>query len=161
MKSVITILVILLMSSVAFAQDGSLTGTYKFNTKEGTWGELVFLEQMVQTQEGKSVQGARFTLDLNEHGGYGGYLPDTDAKDHRIGAVFAVKISDSKYMFKGKVDDGICALIFDFSKNETVKIIAGEGGCDAFGPGNDGGAYFNKTFNNRTFKKTSDKAVFK
>jgi len=130
-------------SPMIFTQTESLTGTYKVEA-EAYRGGLTFLEQTLQyTIDGKNAQGpgAKFAIDVGSPSGTGS-----------ISGV-AIKFSNAKYISKihsGDPDD-ICTLVFDFSKNGSVKIE--EGNCSAYHG-------VPVQFAN-TYKKVSDKVSFK
>ena len=132
MRSVIAILIVLLMSSVVFAQSGGLTGKYQTKQckKDGdTCGELTFLETMVKKKDGSTVQGAGFAIHsesvVNAKRGDVRVreLGDTDAPK------FAGKIGENRFVFTEDGDD-MCTMVFDFSKTGTVTIKSKD--CDGY-----------------------------
>ena len=155
MKSAIAAMAVLLMTSAAFAQNGSLTGIYKYTYGKYHKGTLVFVE----TKDGN----AQFTLysdtyivpvedDLGVCFVGESEMQDGEWKDK---PKLATKINDTKYVFKEKHEgqNEASTIIFDFSKNESVTVTSEN--CTLFYCVTEGGDI------DGTYKKTSDKASFK
>ena len=102
MKSIVAILVVLLVSSVAFAQGGSFTGIYKFK-HGGDSGTLKFSE---------TSAGAKFTID------------SSGGQDMCNVEVLATKVDANRFAFTSNDNDDNCTVVFNFSKAGTVTITS-------------------------------------
>jgi len=154
MKSAIAGLILLLMASVAFAQDDSLTGVYKYKYGKYRKGTIVFVE----TKDGN----AQFTLysdtyippaedDLGMCFVGNSELQDGDWKDK---PKVATKVTDTKYVFKEKHEgkNEVSTITFDFSKKGAVTVTSNN--CPLFYCATLGGEI------DGIYKKASDKASF-
>jgi len=130
MKSIVAILVVLLMSSVAFAQGGNFTGKYETKQckKDGdTCGEITFLETMVKKKDGTTMPGAGFTIHSES-------IVNAKRGDVRVREIgdesepkFAEKVDATRFLY---TDEDGCTVVFDFSKMGTVTVKSKE--CDGY-----------------------------